>query len=99
MSPRRQYLFASIVGVAAAIVTLGLAELVALMLAPAASPLIVVGGLVIDLAPPWVKDTAIALFGTNDKAALLVGLALLVLVLAVILGIGQYRFPPAGLLG
>ncbi len=42
--------------------------------APSASPLFVVGSLVIDLAPPWAKETAIALFGTGDKAALLTGI-------------------------
>lgn len=86
MTPRRRHLLAALVAVVAAIVTLGAAGVVALFVSPASSPLAAVGSFVIDIVPPWVKDAAIALFGTGDKVALLVGLALLVLVLAV--GIG-----------
>ena len=50
---------------------LGAAELAAALVAPTASPVLVIGSLLIDLAPSWAKETAIALFGTGDKAALL----------------------------
>ena len=50
-------------GLAAAAAGVGLAELAAAIIAPRASPLLVVGSLVIDLAPKWVKDLTIALFG------------------------------------
>ena len=99
MSPRRRLLLAAIVGVVAAIATLAAAEVVALMVAPASSPLVAVGSFVIDIVPPWVKDAAIALFGTGDKAALLVGLGLLVLVLASLVGILELRRPPFGVVG
>lgn len=99
MTPRRQTLLAALVGAVAAVATLGVAEVVALLVAAGASPLVAVGGFVIDIVPPWVKDAAIALFGTGDKAALLVGLGLLVLVLAVGIGVLEYRRPPLGAIG
>ena len=37
-----------------------------------ATPLIALGSTFIDFTPPWLKDFAIATFGTNDKAALFV---------------------------
>ena len=99
MSARRRNVLAALVGVVAAIVTLGAAEVMALFISPASSPLVAVGSFVIDIVPPWVKDAAIALFGTGDKVALLVGLALLVTVLAALVGILEYRKPPFGAVG
>ena len=46
--------------------------------------------------PPWVKDVAIALFGTGDKIALLICLGILVALLAVVAGILEYRRAPWG---
>lgn len=63
-------------GAAAVILGAGLGELIAAWRAPASRPTAVVGAALIDLAPPWAKDLAIALFGTADKIALLVGIAL-----------------------
>ena len=99
MSARRQNLLASIVGLAAAMATLGVAEVAALFVAAASSPLVAVGSFVIDIVPPWFKDFAIALFGLNDKLALLVGLGLLVAVLAAIIGVLELRRAPAGAIG
>jgi len=96
MTPRRQTLFSALVGAVAAVATLGVAELLALFVAAGSSPLAAVGSFVIDIVPPWVKDAAIALFGTGDKIALLAGLGLLVLLLALGIGILQYRRPPLG---
>lgn len=83
----------AVAGVAAVAFGLGVAEFVAGLLAPRASPVLVVGALLIDLAPPWAKDAAIALFGTADKAALLVGIGLVLLVLAAAAGVLQTRNP------
>ena len=99
MTSRRRHLLAALVGIVAALVTLAVAEVVALVVSPAASPLAAVGSFVIDIVPPWVKDTAIALFGTNDKAALLVGLGLLVAILAALVGVLELRRPPLGVVG
>ncbi len=99
MSARRQNWLASVVGLVAAMATLGAAEVVALFVAAASSPLVAVGSFVIDIVPPWFKDFAIALFGLNDKIALLVGLGLLVTVLAAVIGVLELRRPPAGTIG
>ena len=96
MSTRRRSLLAALVAVVAAMVTLGAAEVVALFVSPASSPLAAVGSFVIDIVPPWVKDAAIALFGTGDKVALLVGLGLMLLVLAALVGVLELRRPPFG---
>jgi DMSO/TMAO reductase YedYZ molybdopterin-dependent catalytic subunit len=90
---RRRWVYPALAGVAAVVFGLGVAELVAGLLAPRASPVLVVGSLLIDLAPPWAKDAAIALFGTADKAALLVGIGLVLLVLAAAAGVLQTRSP------
>ena len=96
MEPRRRTLLAGASGVVAAVATLGSAEAVAAFVAPASSPLLAVGSLVIDLVPGWVKDLVIALFGTNDKLVLLIVLGVLVAALAVGIGILEERRPVVG---
>ncbi|MCU1577993.1 MAG: oxidoreductase [Rhodoglobus sp.] len=98
MASRR--LWASLVGVLSALVSLAVAEAIAAFLVlPASSPLFAVGSFVIDIVPGWFKTAVIALFGTNDKVVLLVALGVLVLVLAAAVGILQYRRPPWGVVG
>jgi DMSO/TMAO reductase YedYZ molybdopterin-dependent catalytic subunit len=99
MSTARQRGWAALAGLASAAVTLGIAEAAALIVAPAASPLLAVGSLVIDLVPGWTKDLVIALFGTNDKLVLLVCLGILVALLAGVIGVLEYRRPPWGIIG
>ncbi|WP_247630802.1 molybdopterin-dependent oxidoreductase [Microbacterium croceum] len=74
-------------GLSAAVVAVGLAELVAAVVEPSASPFAVIGSGLIDLAPSWAKDTAIALFGTGDKAALITGIAVVLVAVAALAGI------------
>jgi DMSO/TMAO reductase YedYZ molybdopterin-dependent catalytic subunit len=93
---RRRWVPPALAGVAAVVFGLGIGELFAGLLAPRASPVLVVGALLIDLAPPWAKDAAIALFGTADKAALLVGIGLVLVVLAGVAGVLQSRRPLFG---
>ncbi|WP_223628339.1 molybdopterin-dependent oxidoreductase [Microbacterium sp. EST19A] len=78
-------------GLSAAVVGVGFAELVAAIVEPAASPFAVIGGGLIDLAPAWAKDTAIALFGTGDKIALLTGIAVVLVVVAAAAGLLELR--------
>lgn len=78
-------------GLSAAVVGVGFAELVAAIVEPAASPFAVIGGGLIDLAPAWAKDTAIALFGTGDKIALITGIALVLALVAAGAGILELR--------
>ncbi|MDR6906319.1 DMSO/TMAO reductase YedYZ molybdopterin-dependent catalytic subunit [Agromyces sp. 3263] len=85
-----------VAGVASVLFGVGIGELAAAVLASASSPFVVVGSLLIDLAPPWAKDAAIALFGTGDKAALLVGIGLVLLAVAAGAGVLEARRPPWG---
>ena len=86
-----------VAGVAAVVLGTGVGELVAGAVAPASSPVAAIGSALIDIAPTWAKDAAIALFGTADKIALIVGIALVMLVVAALAGWLQARFPPWGL--
>ncbi|MBM7829298.1 DMSO/TMAO reductase YedYZ molybdopterin-dependent catalytic subunit [Agromyces cerinus] len=95
--PARGWVLPAVAGVASVALGVGVGELVAAVVAPASSPLVVVGSLLIDLAPPWAKDTAIALFGTADKAALLVGIGLVLLAVAGAAGVLEARRPPWGM--
>jgi DMSO/TMAO reductase YedYZ molybdopterin-dependent catalytic subunit len=98
MSSRRATLWSALVGVLTGLVTLAVAEAVsAIMVLPSGSPLFGVGSFVIDIVPGWFKTFVIALFGTGDKVALFVALGILVLLLAVGVGILQYRRPPWGI--
>jgi DMSO/TMAO reductase YedYZ molybdopterin-dependent catalytic subunit len=83
-------------GVVSVLAGLGAAELTAALLAPASSPLLVVGSLVIDSVPGWVKDVTVSLFGTADKVVLLIILGVLVALLAAVAGIVERRRPPFG---
>jgi DMSO/TMAO reductase YedYZ molybdopterin-dependent catalytic subunit len=73
-------------------------ELVAGFLSPALTPLTAVGGAVIDAVPPAVKEWAIALFGTADKLALLIGMMVIIAALAAVAGILERRRRFAGVL-
>jgi DMSO/TMAO reductase YedYZ molybdopterin-dependent catalytic subunit len=97
MTRRRQALWAGIAGIVAALATLAVAEVAARLVAPASSPVLAVGSLVIDIVPGWLKTLVIDLFGTGDKAALLVTLGVAVLGLAIVAGIAEYRRPPWGI--
>jgi DMSO/TMAO reductase YedYZ molybdopterin-dependent catalytic subunit len=86
----------ALAGLAAVIAGFGLAELAAAVLAPGASPVLVVGSLIIDLAPAWLKETVIAWFGTSDKAVLIGCIAVGAAVLAALAGVLEYRRTPLG---
>ena len=83
-------------GIAAVAFGAGLGELAAALLAPTASPTASIGSLLIDLAPPWAKDLAIALFGTLDKIALLTGIAVVLALVAAASGVLESRRAPWG---
>jgi DMSO/TMAO reductase YedYZ molybdopterin-dependent catalytic subunit len=73
---RRRSGWAGVGGVA---VSLGLTELFAGWSTAVPSAISAIGGVVIDLSPPWLKTFAISTFGTADKAVLaisIVGVAL-----------------------
>ncbi|MGA1077204.1 MAG: molybdopterin-binding oxidoreductase, partial [Ilumatobacteraceae bacterium] len=75
-----------LVGVVSTALGLGVGELVAGLVREASSPVVPVGQEVIDVVPPAVKDWAIAWFGTADKAVLILGTLLVLLVVGSIVG-------------
>ncbi len=81
----------AISGVLAAATSLAVGHLVAGLLAPAASPLLAVGSTLVDLAPQPVKAIAIDTFGENDKAALLIAISLVLVVIAAAIGLVASR--------
>ena len=82
---------AALAGVAAASVVLSVAELIGAFFTARATPVLALGSTFIDFTPSWLKDFAIATFGTNDKLALFVGMAVTIVLLACILGVVAYR--------
>ncbi len=92
----RRWLLPALAGIASVALGLGAAELAAAIVPPTASPVLVIGALLIDFAPSWAKEAAIALFGTADKAALLVGIGMVLLVISAGAGVLQWRRPPLG---
>ena len=91
--PGRWAAAAGVVAVAAGVVA---GELVAALVSPALSPMTAVGGAVIDAVPPAVKDWAVAVFGTADKLALLLGMGLAIAALAALAGVLEWRRRFAG---
>ncbi|GGK67463.1 molybdopterin-dependent oxidoreductase [Ornithinimicrobium pekingense] len=94
---------AALVGVVATAVTLGVAELLAGLLARLSggsgtpSPLLAVGGAFVDRTPAWLKDWAVATFGTADKVVLGVGMGLTLVGLGALIGWLGARRRTAGL--
>ncbi|AJT40563.1 molybdopterin-dependent oxidoreductase [Psychromicrobium lacuslunae] len=90
-------LWAALCGVLAVGFGLLAAELVAGFLSPSLSAVTAVGGTVIDVVPPGVKDWAIASFGTSDKFFFLIGMALVIAILAALAGILELKRKSWGL--
>lgn len=90
-STKQTRLLAALAGIIAAGLVLGVAELAGSFFTARATPLIALGSTFIDFTPPWLKDFAIATFGTGDKAALFAGMGLTITILAAVLGIVAYK--------
>lgn len=97
--PRAADLRAAFAGVTAALVAVGVAELVAVFVGPRSAPIVAVGGWIVDHVPESLKQFAISLFGTNDKIALLVGTVVLLLVFAAGIGVAARRHFAWGAVG
>ncbi|WP_336646353.1 molybdopterin-dependent oxidoreductase [Microbacterium sp. USHLN186] len=93
---RRSRALAALAGLISGAVFLAAAELVALLTAPEASPILAVGSFVIDVVPQPVKEFAIATFGAYDKIVLLAGLAVAVVIASAVAGVLQRIRPPLG---
>ena len=103
-SPRRTGsrapgVLAGLAGVAAAALAMGAASLLALLTGPGSVPVVAVGTAVIDVVPGWGKEVAVAVFGTSDKTALIVGTAVLLAAAAYGIGALARRRPVAGDVG
>jgi DMSO/TMAO reductase YedYZ molybdopterin-dependent catalytic subunit len=85
-----------VIGVLAAGVALGTAELFAAAFGPGSSPIVAVGGAAIDATPEWLKSFAIRTFGEQDKLALLIGIGLVLAIAAAALGAASWRRPRLG---
>ena len=80
-------------GILSGMVALGVAHLAAGVLDGASSPVLAVGGVVVDVSPEWLKSFAIRTFGTADKPVLLGGIGVVLALAAVLLGIASVRRP------
>ncbi|MEV7443896.1 molybdopterin-dependent oxidoreductase [Streptomyces sp. NPDC091204] len=89
----------ALAGLLAGFAALAVAELVAGLSRPAAGPVTVVGGAVIDRTPATVKDFAIRTFGENDKTVLQLGILLVLALFAVVLGVAALRYRRTGAAG
>ncbi|MFB7032814.1 molybdopterin-binding oxidoreductase, partial [Streptomyces sp. NPDC056295] len=86
-------------GLLAGFTALAVAELVAGLFRPAAGPVTVVGGAVIDRTPAAVKDFAIRTFGENDKVVLQLGILVVLALIAAGLGVLALRHRRVGASG
>ncbi len=86
----------ALLGILAALAGTAAGHLVAALTNPAASPVLSVGSVVIDLTPTPVKEAVIARVGTNDKPLLLAIVTLATLLLAAIAGLVSRRRPTLG---
>ncbi|WP_405421991.1 molybdopterin-dependent oxidoreductase [Streptomyces erythrochromogenes] len=84
-------------GVVAAFAGLAVAELVTAAVRPEASPVAAVGAAAVDLTPTAVREWAIALFGTADKAVLTLGIVAVLAAVAAAAGLLAVRSLPAGM--
>ena len=92
----REKTFGGIAGAIGAGVALGAGELLGGLFDAIPSPMAAVGGQVIDWSPPFLKDFAIALFGTNDKLALAIGTAVVGVIIGWFIGGVAMRRPIVG---
>ena len=86
-------------GLAAALVALGTAELLAALVRPQASPVVAVGGSIIDATPAWLKNFAVRTFGTNDKPVLIGSILVVLLLLSLVTGALAVRRLVIGIAG
>ena len=89
----------ALAGLVATAVALGVAELTRAIDRRLSSPVVDVGARFIDATPRWLKDLAISWFGTADKVALILGIAVLLGAYAVIVGVIATRHRWVGMAG
>ncbi len=92
-------LLGALAGLLAALTALAAAELAAALVRPEASPVVAVGGNVIDLTPTWLRELAVSTFGTNDKPVLVGSILVVLVLLALATGALAVRHRTVGLAG
>jgi len=90
---------AAAAGSIAALVALGVGELIAGLSHSAHSLVVAVGDVVVDYAPTGVTSQAIDIFGQGDKPALLIGIVLLSVVFGALLGVASITRRWVGVVG
>lgn len=87
----------ALMGLLAAALGLGAAEVVAGASRDLSSPVVSIGDRIVDRVPASLKELAISWFGTNDKVALVVGILAVLGLLAAAAGIANLRDRRVGL--
>lgn len=87
---------AGLAGLLAAAVILGVGELAAAPIDPAAAPFLALGDTVVDRTPSALREFAIEQFGAHDKQVLFASMAAVTAVFAVAAGLLERRRPPYG---
>jgi len=77
----------AVCGLLTAAVAMGIAQLIAGLSIPAASPVVAVGEAAIGSTPLWLKDWAVSTFGQDDKNVLVGGVIVIVFVYAMLIGV------------
>src|ERR1700742_296783 len=88
---RRATGYGVITGLLTAAVAMGVGQLVSGLTVRQGAPWAVVGEAAINLAPPPVKNFAIATFGSNDKNVLVTGILVVLAAFAAVVGIAAMR--------
>lgn len=83
-----------IAGLLGAGASLAAGELLAGLFTAIPSPLAAIGGVVVDWSPSWLKDFAIATFGTADKTALTIGTTIIAIGAGWLTGVATRRNRP-----
>jgi DMSO/TMAO reductase YedYZ molybdopterin-dependent catalytic subunit len=83
----------AVAGVVVAAFAVAAGHLAAALVAPGSSPAVAVGQATIALTPEWLKSFAIAAFGTWDKLALGIGMAIVIGLIAAWIGVASVSRP------
>ena len=97
MTSRLSVPVAAMVGLLSLVAGLTVGHLVGGFISLAASPFLAVGGAAIDLTPIWLKDFAVRIFGSYDKVVLLSGMAVVIGLFGVAVGLLSRRRRTPGL--
>ncbi|MGD9529612.1 MAG: molybdopterin-dependent oxidoreductase, partial [Pseudonocardia sp.] len=82
---------AALAGVLAVAAALGVGQLVGAIVSPSSSPYLAVADAVVRISPQWLVEFATSTFGTADKLVLLVGMAVVLGLVSVGIGLAGRR--------